>query len=186
MTLVDESDEEIIEACKSMKGLPYDGEPVDQLEHVLQCAALARAAGHDSGFVVAALLHDIARAPAVAGMPFDRPASTTARRARAGWSLALAPESPGWRSSTSQPSANLVATDPEYEARLSVVSRRTLIRQGGPMNEQELAQFRSNPDWRLALKLREVDDRGKVRGADVPGLEEYRDDIAAAAAQRRP
>lgn len=35
--------QEIVAACRSMVGLPYDGEPVDQLEHALQCAALARA-----------------------------------------------------------------------------------------------------------------------------------------------
>ena len=57
-----------------MVGLPYDGEPVDQLEHALQCAALARGErGDDTEFVVACLLHDIARAPAVAGIPYDGP-----------------------------------------------------------------------------------------------------------------
>ena len=57
-----------------MAGLPYDGEPVDQLEHALQCAALAaREHGEDAEFVVACLLHDIARAPAVAGIPYDGP-----------------------------------------------------------------------------------------------------------------
>ena len=57
-----------------MVGLPYDGEPVDQLEHALQCAALGAAErGEDDEFVVACLLHDIARAPAVAGIPYDGP-----------------------------------------------------------------------------------------------------------------
>jgi len=65
--------EEIIAACQSMAGSPYDGEPVDQLEHALQCASLARDSGGDRDFVIAALLHDIARATAVAGIPFDGP-----------------------------------------------------------------------------------------------------------------
>jgi predicted HD phosphohydrolase len=42
---------EIVAACESMTGLPYDGEPVDQLEHALQCAALATAQIDDLGKV---------------------------------------------------------------------------------------------------------------------------------------
>lgn len=52
-------------AVLAMENLPYGGEPVDQLEHALQCAALARSAGGVSELVVAALLHDIGRSPVV-------------------------------------------------------------------------------------------------------------------------
>ena len=50
--------EQIVAACRSMAGLPYDGEPVDQLEHALQCAAIAAAEGPvgDQEFVAACLL----------------------------------------------------------------------------------------------------------------------------------
>ena len=63
--------EEILAACRSMAGLPYDGEPVDQLQHALQAAALARQENADDELLVAALLHDVARAPAVAGVTPD-------------------------------------------------------------------------------------------------------------------
>ena len=76
----------------------------------------------------------------------------------------------------------LVATDPEYEAELTEVSARTLRAQGGPMTPTEVAAFRAHPDWRLAVELREIDDRGKVPGADVPGLEAYRADLEAVVA----
>ena len=72
----------------------------------------------------------------------------------------------------------LVATEPEYEAKLTEVSARTLQAQGGPMTEEEVAAFRAQPDWRLALKLREIDDQGKVPGAEVPGLEDYRAELS--------
>ena len=52
LTAVDCTVNEILWACESMVGLPYDGEPVDQLEHALQCAAMARQEG-DPAFVVA-------------------------------------------------------------------------------------------------------------------------------------
>ena len=42
LTAVNCTVNEILWAWESMVGLPYDGEPVDQLEHALQCAALTR------------------------------------------------------------------------------------------------------------------------------------------------
>ncbi len=45
------------------------------------------------------------------------------------------------------------------------------------MTAVEAEKFRAHPDWRLALALREIDDRGKVRGALVPGLEDYIPDL---------
>jgi predicted HD phosphohydrolase len=46
------------------------------------------------------------------------------------------------------------------------------------MSEDEVSAFRAQPDWRLALKLREIDDQGKVPGAEVPGLEDYREELS--------
>jgi predicted HD phosphohydrolase len=46
------------------------------------------------------------------------------------------------------------------------------------MSEEEVREFRAQPDWRLALKLREIDDRGKVPGAEVPALEDYRAELS--------
>ena len=40
----------------------YSGEPVTQLEHALQCAALAETEDADDELVTAALLHDLAPA----------------------------------------------------------------------------------------------------------------------------
>jgi len=68
----------------------------------------------------------------------------------------------------------LVASDPGYLAALSEVSARTLQAQGGPMSVAEVEAFRANPDWRLAVTLREIDDRSKVPGAVVPDLDAYR------------
>jgi predicted HD phosphohydrolase len=69
----------------------------------------------------------------------------------------------------------LIATDPEYRAQLTDVSKQTLQAQGGPMNAEEIAGFRSNPDWELAVALRRIDDRAKVVGLEVPAVEIYED-----------
>ena len=176
--------QEIIAACESMAGLPYDGEPVDQLEHALQCAALARGGGGEREFVIACLLHDIARAPTVAGIPYDgsheHHGETGARwlEPRVGARIA-------WLAEQHVPAKRyLVATDDEYRTRLSEVSARTLIAQGGPMSAEEVDAFRSDPDWPLAVSLREIDDRGKVPGAVVPGVDAYREDLRAVVAAR--
>jgi predicted HD phosphohydrolase len=188
VTLVDgrlrETVDEIVAACESMAGLPYDGEPVDQLQHALQCAALARGRREDREFVVAALLHDIARAPAVAGIPYDGPREHHGETA-ARWLAPRVGPRVAWLAEQHVAAKRyLVATHPEYASRLTEVSARTLRAQGGPMTAAEVEAFRAHPDWRLAVELREIDDQGKVPGARVPGLAEYRDDLAAVAAQR--
>lgn len=167
---------EIIDACNSMQGLPYDGEPVDQLQHALQCAWLAtRAAGQDEEFVVACLLHDIARAPAVAGIPYDGPREHHGE-AGARWLTPRVGARVAWLAEQHVPAKRyLVATDSSYRAELSEVSQRTLKTQGGPMSESEVERFRAHPDWELAVELRRIDDKGKVVGLDVPGLDAYRE-----------
>ena len=57
--------EEVVALLESMADLPYLGEPVSQLEHSLQAGAAMRAAGGDDEAVLAAVLHDIGRAPAL-------------------------------------------------------------------------------------------------------------------------
>ncbi len=167
--------EEIVAACASMRGLPYDGEPVDQLEHALQCAWLARNESDDDEFVVACLLHDIARAPAVAGIPYDGPREHHGE-AGSRWLMPRVGAHVAWLAEQHVPAKRyLVATDPGYRAQLSNVSARTLQAQGGAMSDAEVDDFRSRPGWEWAVSLRRIDDHGKVVGLEVPGLDAYRD-----------
>jgi predicted HD phosphohydrolase len=175
--------DEIVTACLSMVGLPYDGEPVDQLEHALQCAALAREQRpQDPEFVVACLLHDIARAPAVAGIPYDGPREHHGE-AGARWLTPRVGARVAWLAEQHVPAKRyLVATDSGYRDQLSEVSQRTLIAQGGAMDDEEIADFRSNPDWQEAVSLRVIDDLGKVENLQVPGVESYREELATVVA----
>jgi len=170
--------DEIVDACQSMIGLPYDGEPVDQLEHALQCAALAREQRpRDAEFVVACLLHDIARAPAVAGIPYDGPREHHGE-AGARWLTPRVGRRVAWLAEQHVPAKRyLVATDAAYRQQLSEVSQRTLIAQGGAMSDAEVQAFERHPDWREALSLRLIDDLGKVPGLEVPAIESYRPEL---------
>ena len=172
--------EEIVAACRSMVGLPYDGEPVDQLEHALQCAALAREQNaQDTEFVIACLLHDIARAPAVAGIPYDGPREHHGE-AGARWLTPRVGARVAWLAEQHVPAKRyLVATDDTYRGQLSEVSQKTLIAQGGAMSEEEITAFRTNPDWEQAVALRLIDDLGKVPGLPVPDIDSYRPELHA-------
>jgi predicted HD phosphohydrolase len=176
---------EIIDACRSMTGLPYDGEPVDQLQHALQCGHIARTDGADDEFVVACLLHDVARAPAVADMPFDGPRQHHGE-AGSRWLTPRVGSNIAWLVEQHVPAKRyLVATDPDYAAKLSEVSARTLRAQGGPMDGEEVAAFRLHSDWKRAVTLRLIDDRGKVVGWDVPAIDTYRSELTRVVAAAR-
>jgi predicted HD phosphohydrolase len=176
---------ETVVACASMAGLPYDGEPVDQLQHALQSAALATQSEHrdDLEFVVACLLHDIARAPAVAGIQYDGPDEHHGA-AGSRWLTPRYGERVAWLAEQHVAAKRyLVATDPAYVEALSPVSRQTLIGQGGAMSPDEVRTFAANPDHGIAVELRRFDDRAKVEDLSVPGIEAYRPILLAVAGE---
>lgn len=173
-----EAYEKILAAVNAVRDLPYDGEPVDQLEHALQCAHLAREEGHDAEVVVAALLHDVGRSPVVLwemGEPSDEHGELAG-----GWLEPLAGDRVAWLAEQHVAAKRyLVATDPEYRKTLTDISKESLRRQGGPMSPEEVTAFEQHPGWRDAVALRHWDDRGKVPGAEVPPLDAHEDDLRA-------
>jgi predicted HD phosphohydrolase len=176
---------ETVVACESMAGLPYDGEPVDQLQHALQAAALATRSEHreDLEFVVACLLHDIARAPAVAGVQYDAPDEHHGE-AGSRWLTPRYGERVAWLAEQHVAAKRyLVATNPAYVEALSPVSRQTLIGQGGAMSPEEVAGFAAHPDHAIAVELRLFDDQAKVEPLSVPDVAAYRPILLAVAGE---
>ena len=149
------------------------GERVDMLQHSLQTAARARAAGASAALTVAALLHDIGhvighdRAGAW-GLPDH--AEVGARYLQQ-WLPADVVE-PIRRHVAAK--RYLVATDPMYRDQLSEASIESLREQGGPFTTEEALTFELAPFAAEATQLRRHDDDGKIDGLDVPGLEDYR------------
>ena len=150
------------------------GERVDMLQHSLQTAACARAAGATDPLVLAALLHDIGhvvshdRAGAW-GLPDH--AEVGARYLQQ-W---LPPDvvEPIRRHVAAK--RYLVATDPSYRDLLSEASIESLREQGGPFNDEQALGFSIEPFADEAVALRRHDDDGKVDGLDVAPLAEYRE-----------
>jgi predicted HD phosphohydrolase len=63
--------------------------------------------------------------------------------------------------------------DPGEVDRLSAGSRRSLVKQGGPMSPAEVAAFEADPHHRNAVALRGWDDAGKVVGLTIAPFERY-------------
>ncbi|WP_210583679.1 HD domain-containing protein [Streptomyces sp. GESEQ-35] len=148
----------LAELIDGLAGLPYGGEAVDQRTHALQTARFAVDAGADDELVVAAALHDIGRAGPVRaehpGLPHELAGAAFARQhlsERAAWIIGQ--HVPAKR--------YLVTIDPAYHALLSPASVASLKRQGGPMDEQEVADFRAHPMAADAVALRRWDDAAK-------------------------
>ena len=154
----------------------YD-ESISQLDHALQCAALARRDGAADTLVAAALLHDIGHLLDLeAGGNVDHPTSEAHELIGADALDALFPPA------VTAPIAlhvrakrYLTAVEPTYALGLSVGSSRSLVRQGGPMSPAEADVFESEPHLADACALRRWDDSGKVDGLTVDPFDTYLD-----------
>lgn len=175
MTHSEAAFEKILAALRSVENLPYDGEPVDQLQHALQCADFARRQDHDPEAVIAALLHDVGRSPVVLEELRAAGVEDGEHGYLAGvWLRPLVGERVAWLAEQHVPAKRyLVATDPSYQHSLTETSRHTLEWQGGPMSHEEVREFERHPQWREAVELRRWDDLAKDPGVQVPPLETY-------------
>lgn len=159
----------------TVRGADHYDEEITQLDHAVQCAAHARAAGGSDALVAAALLHDIGHLIDLeAGGTVERPISDRHEDVGAAALASLFPPS------VTAPIAlhvrakrYLAASEHEYIDALSAGSRSSLERQGGPMNAIEMRAFEQNPGFGDACSLRRWDDLGKVEGLVVDPFGDY-------------
>lgn len=154
----------------------YVADLVTPREHALQAAALAEAESAPAAMIAAALLHDIGHLLRREGINAD----TDDRHEE------VAKE---WLSQHFGPDVTepvrlhvyakryLCAIDKHYTDQLSPASVRSLALQGGPLTSDEVDAFEVHPFREEAVWLRRVDDRAKVPGASVPGLEHFREPL---------
>lgn len=172
----------------------YD-EDLSQLDHALQTASRAVAAGASNALIAAALLHDVGH---LLDLDARSAAASSSTSTPSGDGGGPAHEDIGARYLTAvfPPSVTgpialhvrakryLCAMEPAYASGLSLGSRASLVVQGGPLSVGDTVAFERNPSSADAVALRRWDDAGKVIGADVAPLERYRsllDQVAAAA-----
>jgi gamma-butyrobetaine dioxygenase len=139
----------------------YLGEPVTIGVHMRQAGALAEAAGAPDALIAAALLHDVGHLRA----------ETDERHGEKGadWLSTWFPES------VTEPvrlhvaaKRYLCATEPDYYARLSEESKRTLAVQGGPMRADDIERFARGTYAADAVAVRRWDDQAKEPAVTPP------------------
>jgi 2-aminoethylphosphonate dioxygenase len=180
---VEQAVDEIIGLYASQGGGAYIGEPVTQLQHAAQAADLARAAGYDDEVVCAAFLHDVGHlCPNDAPLPqmgefgvahHDRIGADYLRAL--GFSNRIA-HLVGQHVNAKR---YLTHAHPDYYARLSEASKRTLEYQGGPMTASEARAFEADPAFELILQLRQWDEAAKIEDLTVVPLLRYGELIRA-------
>ncbi|MCO5400836.1 phosphonate degradation HD-domain oxygenase [Ralstonia soli] len=160
--------------------IAYTGEPVSQLEHALQTAALAEEAGASDALVTAALLHDLGHLLNLQG---DTPSAHGIDDQHQYFVLPFLRAT--FPDAVLEPirlhvdaKRCLCAIDPHYYARLSPDSVRSLALQGGVFSAEEAEAFMQRPYAADALQLRRWDDLAKAEGHSTPGLAHF---LAAAA-----
>ena len=164
-------------------GRMYSGEPVTQLEHALQSAALAESADADAELITAALLHDLGH------LLNDQGETPTARGIDDVHQYFALPFLRGlFDDRVLDPirlhvdaKRYLCATRPGYHDALSPDSKRSLALQGGIFAAADAAAFIAAPGAARAVLLRLWDDAAKLAGQPTPPLTHFSAIMAAAA-----
>jgi phosphonate degradation associated HDIG domain protein len=156
-------------------GEQYSGEPVTQLQHALQTAALGEAEGASDALVIAALLHDLGHllhdlgdTPSLHGvddvhqyraLPFLRGLFDDAVLD----AIKLHVDAKRY----------LCATRPGYHDSLSADSQRSLLLQGGIFSYREAENFIAQLGAEAAVRLRLWDDLAKDADKVTPPLSHF-------------
>jgi predicted HD phosphohydrolase len=158
-------------ALFAARGGELYGESLTQLEHALQCAALARRERADDDVTLAALLHDVGHlvAPPPEGVEHHHGHDGAALLrpwvpARVAWLIEHHVVAKRY----------LCSVDPRYAERLSPASVRSLAVQGAALDVEQRLALETQPWFADAVRIRRWDDDAKVVGAVTPPLAAYR------------
>jgi putative nucleotidyltransferase with HDIG domain len=166
----DEVTKEILCLFEKHGNEDYDGEPVTQASHMIQCGMQAMGEGVDMELVIGAFLHDI-------GHLLRYKTQTEAmgqfgvlnHEGLGGEYLRKNGFSERVCSMVDQHVAAkryLVSTDPTYKNKLSAASLQTLTKyQGGLMTQDEIAVFENHPFFDDIIKVRLWDEEAKSQNA---------------------
>jgi len=154
----------------------YGQEAVSQLAHALQAAAIAETSGALPSLITAALLHDI-------GHLADPEFEPALQRGEDRWHEDLGADylAPLFGPEVTEPirlhvpaKRYLCAVDPEYAAKLSPTSVKTLAMQGGAFDAAGAREFIARPHAREAVQVRRWDDMAKDPTMSTPTLAHFR------------
>ncbi len=160
------------------RGQSFYDEVVTQLEHALQCAALAKQNTASLTLVTSALLHDIGHFILDEHNADVEFLDTDLNHEEIGaqYMQPFFPDAVITPIRLHVPAKRYLCTiDSNYYDGLSEASKKSLKVQGGVLSDEERFAFEQIPHYRDALTLRRWDDMAKVKGLETDGLETYRD-----------
>jgi phosphonate degradation associated HDIG domain protein len=171
--------EEIFSLYEKFGKEEYIGEPVSQIEHMCQSAQLAEEEGYDTEVILAAFFHDIGHLLENI-MPVNQMDGYGVANheilageyiRQKGFSEKIA------RLAECHVNAKRYLTYkyPEYYNKLSSASKITLHKQGGMMDEMEAKVFETDRLHQLYIKIREWDDKAKIKNLPLPDLSRYKE-----------
>jgi phosphonate degradation associated HDIG domain protein len=167
--------DEIFDLYEQYGNADYIGEPVSQLEHMSQSAALAMNEGGDEELILAAFFHDIGHLCEFV-MPVEKMDGIgIVDHESIGGQFLL-------QRGFSERIAKLVQSHvtakryltfkhPDYYNKLSPASKETLAHQGGVMSLAEATDFELDPLHTEYIKMRDWDDRAKETQVPVMDLQ---------------
>ena len=144
------------------------GDGIDQLEHALQSASLARKECRGDTLIAACLLHDV-------GHMLEGVGGEHHEASGAAWlSRSFSPAVTEPIRLHAEAKRYLLTREPNYRNQLAEASLKSLEFQGGLMSEEELSAFEALPYHGDAVHLRRIDDRAKDAEAESPRLDSWR------------
>ncbi|KAK3255757.1 hypothetical protein CYMTET_35080 [Cymbomonas tetramitiformis] len=168
----------LVDAFHQCGTADYIGEPVSIIEHSLQAANQAATAGFDTETVLGALLHDVGHVlglesgtePGMEGCgTMDHEGVGAAFVEKLGFSSKVVTLVKKHVSAKRY----LCYKYPDYYDKLTEASKTTLRYQGGVMDSIEAQAYEQDPLCYTYIKMREWDEKAKIPGLEVPGLETY-------------
>jgi len=156
----------------------YIGEPVSQIEHMSQTAALAMKEGYDDEVILAAFFHDIGHICVSRNKENDMGGFGTKSHEKIGADFL---REKGFSERIAKLVENhvqakryLTFKQPDYFLNLSEASRKTLELQWGVMSESEAAAFEKDPLFDTSIKMRYWDEQAKELNTPLIDMEKIK------------
>jgi putative nucleotidyltransferase with HDIG domain len=174
----------IFDLMKLRGDMDYIGEPVSQIQHMIQAAMLAEDAEYSHKKIMAALLHDIGHLvddteQMVELYDSHKKSLGVKDHEKIGANLLRSYNVDEYVCDLVENHANakryLVTINNEYRQNLSNASKKTLEYQGGIMSNDELAKFVNSPNFKDYIDLRKIDEMAKEPNKPINDIEYYRD-----------
>lgn len=164
-SIVHSTAREIIELYEQHGNEDYDGEPVSQSAHMIQCAMLAINEGVDTELILGAFMHDIGHLLKHKTFSAEMGGFGVVDHEGIGASFlkdkGLSERICAVVAEHVAAKRYLVATDDTYLGKLSEASLETLKWQGGPMLPEEANAFSNHPYFNDIIRVRLWDEKAK-------------------------